>query len=146
MSLIISCEKKTEHSQHLKDTAHPLEAVFLRGVWSLLCHNNNPLIMKHRHRKHSYPGTHIIKHCYRWSTRFSDKTVCRYDSLQGLKFNSECFFFYLPLYTNFIGSTASAVATTSSALCLRPLTTISPSIFPTTNTRLSWWETQSTHY
>lgn len=49
------------------------------------------------------------------------------------------FFFYLPLYTNFMGSTANAVATTSSALCLRPLTTISPSIFPTTNTRLSWW-------
>ena len=33
-----------------------------------------------------------------------------------------------------MGSTASAVATMSSALCLRPLTTISPSILPTTNT------------
>lgn len=42
---------------------------------------------------------------------------------------------HLPLYTNFMGSTASAVATMSSALCLRPLTTMSPSILPTTNTR-----------
>lgn len=41
---------------------------------------------------------------------------------------------HLPLYTNFMGSTASAVATISSALCLRPLTTIRPSIFPDTNT------------
>lgn len=53
---------------------------------------------------------------------------------------------YLPLYTNFMGSTASAVATTSSALCLRPLTTISPSILPTTNTRLSWRDTHGTKH
>lgn len=37
---------------------------------------------------------------------------------------------HLPLYTNFIGSTANAVATMSSALCLRPLTMMSPSILP----------------
>lgn len=48
-------------AQYLKDTTHPLEAVFLRGVRSLLCHNDNPLIMQHWHRKHSYPGTHNVK-------------------------------------------------------------------------------------
>lgn len=45
---------------------------------------------------------------------------------------------HLPRYTVFTGSTARAVATRSSALCLRPLTMSSPSIFPTTKIRLPW--------
>lgn len=43
---------------------------------------------------------------------------------------------YLPRYTVLTGSTARAVATRSSALCLRPLTMSRPSIFPTTKIRL----------
>lgn len=43
-----------------------------------------------------------------------------------------------PRYTVLTGSTARAVATRSSALCLRPLTMSSPSIFPTTKIRLPY--------
>ena len=42
---------------YLENTAHPLEAVLLRGIRPLLCHHHNPLIMEHRHREHRYPGT-----------------------------------------------------------------------------------------
>lgn len=40
-----------------------------------------------------------------------------------------------PLYINFIGSTASTVAIISSILCFRPVTVMSPSRDPHTNTR-----------
>lgn len=43
---------------------------------------------------------------------------------------------HLPLYTVLTGSTASAVATRSSALWRRPLTISKPSFLPTTNIRL----------
>lgn len=51
---------------------------------------------------------------------------------------------HLPRYTVFTGSTARAVATRSSALCLRPLTMTRPSIFPTTKIRLPYTK-QGTH-
>ncbi len=46
---------------------------------------------------------------------------------------------HLPLYTVLTGSTASAVATRSSALWRRPLTISKPSFFPTTNIKLPYW-------
>lgn len=42
---------------------------------------------------------------------------------------------YLPLYINFIGSTAKTVAMMSSVLCLLPDTVIKPSLLPQTNTK-----------
>lgn len=125
-------------TQYLQDAAHPLEAVFLRGVRPLLCHDNDPLVVQHGHRKHSYPGKGNIK---TWLQRVGTECHVLCDRSGEFCFSG---LLYLPLYTNFMGSTASAVATTSSALCLLPLTTISPSILPTTNTRLSWWGRQST--
>ncbi len=110
---------------YLQHTTHPLEAVLLRGIWSLFCHHNNAFIMQHRYRENCNPDTE--QRCSLQSE------IDSYSS----QVKSKLHLSYLPLYTNFMGSTASAVATTSSALCLRPLTTISPSIFPTTNTRLS---------
>lgn len=41
---------------YLQHTAHPLEAVFLRGVRSLLGHHHDPLVPQHCHRKHGYPA------------------------------------------------------------------------------------------
>lgn len=40
----------------LQYTAHPLEAVFLCGVGSLLGHHHDPLVPQHRHREHGYPA------------------------------------------------------------------------------------------
>lgn len=40
---------------YLKHPAHPLEAVFLTGVWPLLCHNNDPLVIENSDRKHGDP-------------------------------------------------------------------------------------------
>lgn len=51
---------------------------------------------------------------------------------------------HLPRYTVLTGSTARAVATRSSALCLRPLTMSRPSILPTTKIRLPYTK-QRTH-
>lgn len=48
-------------TEHLQDAAHPLEAVFLRGIRPLLCHDNDPLVMQHTHRKHGYPEKGNIK-------------------------------------------------------------------------------------
>lgn len=48
-------------TEHLQDAAHPLEAVFLRGVRPLLGHDNDPLVVQHGHRKHGYPGKGNIK-------------------------------------------------------------------------------------
>lgn len=47
---------KTKNIEDLEDTAHPLEAVFLWGVWPLLCHHDDPLVVQYRHRKHCDPG------------------------------------------------------------------------------------------
>lgn len=41
---------------YLQYSTHPLEAVLLTGVGPLLCHNHDPLIIKHRHWEHSDPG------------------------------------------------------------------------------------------
>lgn len=40
---------------YLKHPAHPLEAVFLTGIWPLLCHNNDPLVIENSDRKYSDP-------------------------------------------------------------------------------------------
>lgn len=49
----MTCDVKKR--EHLKDAAHPLEAVFFRGVWPLLCHDDDPLVTQHGHRKYRYP-------------------------------------------------------------------------------------------
>lgn len=49
-------QSKTKNIEDLEDTAHPLEAVFLWGVWPLLCHYDDPLVVQYRHRKHCDPG------------------------------------------------------------------------------------------
>lgn len=41
---------------YLQNSAHPLKAVFLSGVWSLLSHDHDPLIVQHRDGKHGYPA------------------------------------------------------------------------------------------
>jgi hypothetical protein len=46
-------EHKDPEYAYLQDTAHPLEAVFLRGIRSLFCNHHDSLIIKYRHRKHS---------------------------------------------------------------------------------------------
>ncbi len=42
---------------YLQNSAHPLEAVFLGGVGPLLCHDHDPLIVKHSDGEHCYPET-----------------------------------------------------------------------------------------
>lgn len=32
---------------YLKHSTHPLEAVLLTGIWSLLCHDHDPLIIEY---------------------------------------------------------------------------------------------------
>ena len=39
---------------YLQHPAHPLEAVLLCGVWPLLSHDHDPLVMQDGHRKHGY--------------------------------------------------------------------------------------------
>lgn len=39
---------------YLEHAAHPLEAVLLCGVWSLLSHNHDPLVMQDGDREHGY--------------------------------------------------------------------------------------------
>ena len=41
---------------YLQHAAHPLEAVLLRGVGSLLGHHHDPLVPQHRHGEHGYPA------------------------------------------------------------------------------------------
>jgi len=41
----------------LQHFAHPLEALFFRGIWPLLSHNHNSFISEHLHRKHSNSAT-----------------------------------------------------------------------------------------
>lgn len=50
---------------YLKHPAHPLEAVLFAGIWPLLRHNHNPLIVEHCDWKHSDPDKHRNTHKYR---------------------------------------------------------------------------------
>lgn len=63
------------------------------------------------------------------------------DHFSSRLFSFPSFFFpitYLPLYINFMGSTAKTVAIMSSVLCLLPDICINPSLLPHTNTRPPW--------
>lgn len=62
----------------------------------------------------------------------------KYDSGSYAMRPTTCCSPHLPRYTVLTGSTARAVATRSSALCLRPLTMRRPSIFPTTKIKLPY--------
>lgn len=56
---------------NLQDATHPLEAVFLGGIWPLLSHHHDPLISQHGHRKHGYPAaTNTRKHLQTTQRRF----------------------------------------------------------------------------
>lgn len=51
---------QTDHKVHLQNSAHPLKAVLLSGVRSLLCHDHDPLIVQHRDGEHGYPAESIV--------------------------------------------------------------------------------------
>lgn len=77
---------------HLQHTAHPLEAVLLRGIRPLLRHQHDPVVMEHRHGEHCDPGggeeamttqhdrvqtLHPMRHKLRWGWRDSWSTECK---------------------------------------------------------------------
>lgn len=75
---------------YLQDAAHPLEAVLLRGVGSLLGHHHDPLVPQHRHREHRYPagteGRNITQHSWEPAVTFtfSSSSCLYFNALQLL--------------------------------------------------------------
>lgn len=99
---------------YLQYSTHPLEAVLLTGVGPLLCHNHDPLIIKHRHWEHSDPGgmttekwglthTHTCWNSTQWKA-----AGCFTEILQFWGDTQEPFFFF---FTNKISNIIADMGT-----------------------------------